>query len=160
MTDVFGATPSLNSALRRWEQRLPREVALLQRAAETTKSELARLTPHAPPPIIIHGDFTPWNLRFRSGGLSGILDWEFTHLDQRVADFALSWRGRHKDVIRGYEQESPLEEIECELLEPVRRAWLLDDARRTLLRDPDQQAPDLTWTLTHLARQPCQPPTA
>ena len=41
--------------------------------------------------MVVHGDFTPWNLRFQNGTLSGILDFELAHWDHRIGDFALSW---------------------------------------------------------------------
>ena len=69
--------------------------------------------------VVIHGDFTPWNIRYARGTLSAVLDFEMAHLDLRVADFALSWRGHHDDVVRGYEEVSRLEPVEQELLVPI-----------------------------------------
>ena len=35
----------------------------------------------------VHGDFTPWNLLVsRAGEITGIIDFEFAHLDHRVSD--------------------------------------------------------------------------
>jgi aminoglycoside phosphotransferase (APT) family kinase protein len=53
---------------------------------------------------VIHGDFTPWNLLFDGGRLTGVLDFEATHHTFQVADFALSWRGYHDDVLSGYDE--------------------------------------------------------
>jgi Ser/Thr protein kinase RdoA (MazF antagonist) len=145
---------SLDAVFRgRWPQ-LSAEIAFLRAETAATGTLLQRLAPSAPPPIVIHGDVVPWNLRFRRGQLTGILDWEFAHLDQRVADFALAWRGRHHEVVRGYEDESPLDDVERALIEPVRRAWLLDGARRVLERHADEGVPDLSWTIRQLRRRP------
>ena len=48
-----------------------------------------------------------------------MLDFDAAHLDLRVADFALSWRGQHGDLIRDYEEWSPLEPVEW----AVRHFW-------------------------------------
>ncbi|GAA5195988.1 hypothetical protein GCM10023322_63900 [Rugosimonospora acidiphila] len=61
-------------------------------------------TPEAPRSVI-HGDFAPQNLLFDAGRLTGVLDFEATHHTFQVADFALSWRGYHDDVLRGYDEE-------------------------------------------------------
>jgi aminoglycoside phosphotransferase (APT) family kinase protein len=57
------------------------------------------LREHRPParePVVVHGDFRIGNLVVREDGLAGVLDWEFTHLDDPVRDLAFSlvraWR--------------------------------------------------------------------
>ncbi len=56
--------------------------------------------------------------------LSGVLDFESTHLDFRVADFALSWRGSYDEVVHGYEAVHPLSDLDWQLLVPVFWGWL------------------------------------
>ncbi|MBI2504671.1 MAG: hypothetical protein HYW07_15735 [Candidatus Latescibacteria bacterium] len=91
----------------------------------------------------------PWNVRYAAGKLSGVLDFDAAHLDLWVADFALSWRGRDDDVLRGYEEESPLEPINRELLVPVHWAWMIACA----VADIKEGTSTAEWTLKHLVRQ-------
>ena len=81
--------------------------------------------------VVLHGDFTCWNLLFEHGHLTGVLDFEATHLNYRVADFALAWRGQQSDVIRGYEEVSPLSD--------------LDQARKGV----DTESPDIVFNTRH-----------
>ena len=81
---------------------------------------------HNRPGIVIHGDFTQWNLHFQEGRLSGILDFELAHWDHRIGDFALAWRGKYDQVIYAYAEVSPLEPEEWELLTPLWWAFLID----------------------------------
>jgi len=87
---------------------------------------------HSRPGIVIHGDFTPWNLRYQEGKLTGILDFELAHWDHRVGDFALSWRGKYDEVIYGYDEVTPLDAEEWELLTPMWWAALIEGACRHL----------------------------
>lgn len=118
-----------------------------QRAIERMKG----LLPLAPKPIVIHGDFTPWNLRYVAGRLTGILDFDSSHLDLRVAEFALAWRGHHEGVIRGYEEESPLEPVERELIVPVYWAWIIASAVGGIDAG-DTTSEGANWAVTHLLR--------
>lgn len=146
--DRAGKLPA-EVVLRAYEQRQPDEGRFLRGYADRTRERLAELTPLAPDPILIHGDFAPWNMRYVAGELSGVFDFDNAHLDLRVADFALSWRGRHEGVIDGYEQESPLAPIDRELLVPVYWAWLIASA---VIAIEEGNAPD--WAIAHLRRQP------
>ncbi|GIE91860.1 hypothetical protein [Actinoplanes regularis] len=76
-----------------------------------------------------------------------MLDFEFTHLNFRVADFALAWRGYQYEVIRGYHEVQPLSELEQELILPTYHAWLFLG-----LAGEDATGLDLTWNLAHLQR--------
>src|SRR5258707_10419236 len=42
-----------------------------------------------------------------------------SHYTFQVADFALSWRGYHDDVLRGYDEVRPLSDLEWQLVRPV-----------------------------------------
>jgi aminoglycoside phosphotransferase (APT) family kinase protein len=57
------------------------------------------LREHRPPPrpvVVTHGDFRIGNLVVGDGGLVGVLDWEFAHLDEPARDIAFglvrAWR--------------------------------------------------------------------
>ncbi len=95
--------PALDRILALHERGRAEEVRLLRWHLAHARERIVGLRPHALPDTIVHGDFTSWNLRFRGGHLSGILDFELAHRDHRIADFALSWRGHHDAVIHGYD---------------------------------------------------------
>lgn len=141
---------SKSELFREYERRDPVAGRLLRQYSDRASQRLTELSPHAPDPIVIHGDFAPWNLRYRSGELVGVLDFDVAHLDLRVADFALSWRGRHDGVIEGYEEVSPLGPIERELLVPIYWAWMTACAAIDI--EEGNGSPD--WALEHLQRQP------
>ncbi len=147
--DRTGKQPA-NDVLQEYASRDPETGRLLLEYLDEATKRLSELMPEAPEPIVIHGDFTPWNLRFAAGRLSGVLDFDITHLDLRVADFALSWRGRYDGVLEGYEQVSPLSDIERELLIPVYWAWMIAVALWSI----EEGNGDPEWAVAHLVRQP------
>ena len=102
--------------------------------------------------VILHGDFAPWNLLYQNGSLTGILDFESSHLNFRVADFALSWRGYQDDVVLGYEEVSPLSEDERRLIVPIFWAWLFNGVEQAMRqsRKDGSKLPDLQWETRHL----------
>lgn len=114
------------------ERQQPEEIRILRWHLERARKRVEGLQLHSRPGIVIHGDFTPWNLRFQEGKLSGILDFELAHWDHRVGDFALSWRGKYDEVIYGYDEVSPLEFVEWELLTPMWWAGLIENACKHL----------------------------
>lgn len=57
--------------------------------------------------------------------MTGIVDFDLAHLDARIADFALAWRGKYDDVVHGFDEVSPLSDEEWSLLSPVRWAWIM-----------------------------------
>ncbi len=124
--------PTLDRLLAEHERERAEEVRLLRWHLDRARERLAGLRPGDRPGLVIHGDFTAWNLRFQGGQLSGILDFELAHWDHRIADFALAWRGKYDAVIHGYAELSPLEPEEWALLTPMWWAFLLDGARRHL----------------------------
>ncbi len=128
----------------------PEAARILLDYESRTRERLNVLASNAPEPIVIHGDFAPWNMRYRAGRLSALFDFDLAHLDLRVADFALSWRGKHDDILVGYESEAPLQEIEHELLVPIYWAWMLAGA----VLDIEEGNGSPEWALTHLLRQP------
>ena len=101
------------------------------------------------PGVTVHGDFTPWNLRFKNGRLSGILDFELAHWDHRVGDFALSWRGKYDEIVHAYAEVSPLKAEEWELITPVWWAHLIEGACRDLVKG----VRDDGWTIRKLLQR-------
>lgn len=142
--------PAAGDVLKSYERLDPEGGRILREYSDRSSQRLNELLGDATSPIAIHGDFAPWNLRYAHGKLSGVLDFDLAHLDLRVADFALSWRGRYDAVILGYEDISPLEPVERELLVPVYWAWMIVGA----VMDIDSGNGSPEWALTHLLRQP------
>ena len=104
---------------------------------------------------VLHGDLTPWNLLYEGENLTGIIDFEATHLNYRVADFANSWRGYQDEVIDGYETVSKLSDLEWELLAPAYWAWMLMGVKQTLETALAENVvlPDFEWHIRHLLRR-------
>ena len=140
--------PPVDEVLARHEYASPEEGRVLRTYTERMREQLDKLLPYAPAPVVIHGDFTPWNIRYARGTLSAVLDWEMAHLDLRVADFALSWRGQYDDVVRGYEEVSPLAPVERELLIPIYWAWVIGGAVAGI----DAGETSAEWSVRHLLR--------
>ncbi len=138
--------PPADEVLSRYERTAPEEGHVLRAYAERTRTRLRELLPYAPPPTVIHRDFTPWNIRYEGGVLSAVLDFDAAHLDLRVAEFALAWRGRHVEVLRGYEEVSPLAPVERELLLPIYWAWVIASAVAGL----DAGETSTEWAVRHL----------
>ena len=147
LVDRTGRLPA-DDVLRQYERERPEEGRILRAYAERMRERLDELLPYAPAPVVIHGDLTPWNVRYARGALSAVLDFDAAHLDLRVADFALSWRGQHDDVLRGYEEVSPLEPVERELLVPIYWAWIIASAVAAI----DAGEPTSDWAVRHLLR--------
>ncbi len=125
--------PSLEQLLREHEPMFPEEVRVLRGYAEQVRERLSQIGAEKLSVIVNHGDLVSSNVLFLRGKLSGLIDFDATHLDHRVADFAWTWRGKHDEFVRGYEEVSPLNEVEQEMLAPAWWAWVLDAVRMALL---------------------------
>lgn len=149
------ADPALDRLLTAHERVRPEEVGILRWHLERARARIAELRPRERPDIVIHGDFMPYNLRFRDSRLSGILDFELAHRDHRIADFALSWRGKYDAVIHGYDEVAPLDPEEWALLAPMWWAWLLEGVHHDLAegRDLAVGESDDGWAIKHLLRR-------
>ncbi len=151
------ADPALDAVLAENERGYSEEVRILRWHLERARKRIANLQPQARPGIVVHGDFTPWNLRFTGGRLCGILDFELAHWDHRVGDFALSWRGKYDEVLHGYAEVSPLEPEERALITPLWWAGLIEGA----CHDFQRGTHDDGWTIKKLLqRSPMMGPDA
>lgn len=97
----------------RWEDGMavlgrirPDLVLALRAGTVVVEHRLDAVAAAAFPVTLIHGDFTRWNVRFRGGRLTGVLDFDLTHLDTRAADLAMARAARSPDVLDGYRAES------------------------------------------------------
>ena len=140
------ADPVLDKILAENDREHSEEVWVLRWHLEQARAQIAELTLEDWAGIIVHGDWTPWNLRFMSGKLSGILDLELAHNDHRVGDFALSWRGKYDEVILGYAEVSPLEPKEWALITPLWWTTLISLACRAM----NAGVKDDGWTIGKL----------
>lgn len=143
--------PPVNDVLQRYERAHPDPGRIFRAYYDRSRELLGDLLPDAPEATVIHGDFTPWNMRLSKGNLTGIIDFDSAHLDLRVADFALSWRGRDSHVVEGYEGESPLAPVERKLIVPVFWSWVIASAVGGI--EAGDTTPETTaWAVTHLLR--------
>ena len=151
------ADPALDAVLAANEQGYSEEVHILRWHLERARERIAGLSLSTRLGMVIHGDFTPWNLRFTERRLCGILDFELAHWDHRAGDFALSWRGKYDEVIYGYAEVSPLEPEEWALIAPLWWAGLIEGA----CRDFQHGTHDDGWTIKKLLqRSPLMGPDA
>lgn len=102
LADVLVSDPELDSSLRTYERIRPAAGRIMRWHLDWTRAAFARLDLRRAEIILLHGDFAPWNLLFENDCLSGIVDFEASHLNYMVADFALSWRADQDDVLAGY----------------------------------------------------------
>ena len=140
---------SLNDILTRNEQGSPEEIRILRWHLERARERIAGLSLSSWPGMVVHGDFTPWNLRLTNGRLCGILDFELAHWDHRVGDFALSWRGKYDEVIHGYSEVSLLKPEEWALITPLWWAGLIEGACRNF----QNKTQDDGWTIKKLLQR-------
>ncbi len=125
LSDVAIAHPDLEPALTAYERLRPEEGGILRWHLDWARDAFSRLDLSQGETAVLHGDFAPWNLLYQESRLTGVLDFEFSHLNYRVADFALAWRGDQDDVITGYDEIHPLSDLDYKLLVPVFWSWLL-----------------------------------
>jgi Ser/Thr protein kinase RdoA (MazF antagonist) len=119
---------------------LPEARIMLEYAARA-RDRFAAVGAAARPAQVVHGDLIGGNVLYRAGRLSGVIDFDLTHLDHRVADFVWTWRGRHDAVVHGYAAVSPLDEAELALLAPVYWTGVLESVRLRLLWEPAPGGP-------------------
>ena len=156
LPNALACDPSLLETIKRVETVQPEEGYVLRWHLERAAARLAILDIEGAEKLVLHGDFVARNLLFADGGeLSGILDFENAHLNVRVADFAMSWRGCYDEVIRGYEELHPLDELDWHLLVPTFWSWLFMGIKDLLepMSDEQLQQVDFSWHIKQLSRR-------
>ena len=152
--EVIGDTELVGS-IQDYEKLRPYEGHVVRWHIDQAREAFDRLDLGSVETIVLHSDFAPWNLLYEGESLTGILDLDATHLNYRVADFALAWRGYQDEVIEGYEEVHRLSDLDWELLVPVFWAWLLIGVKqeiRTVLA-VNGTPPSLEWQVGHLVRR-------
>ncbi len=147
--------PDLVPAVREYERVYPAEGHVMRWHIDRALEDFASIDLDGAETTVVHGDFAPWNLLFEGERLTGILDFEVTHLGYRVADFANSWRGYQDEVIGGYEEVHPLNEVDWQLLAPVYFAWMFIGVKDEINAMLSGETPftDFEWQIRHLVRR-------
>lgn len=155
LSDQVVGDPGLIDSIRKYEQRRPSEGHIMRWHVDQANEVFNRLDLDSAVTTILHGDIAPWNLLYEGEILTGVLDFEATHLNYRVADFANSWRGYQDEVIEGYDEVSKLSDLEWELLVPAYWAWLFLGVKQTIDTTLGKKAalPNLEWHIRHLLRR-------
>ena len=155
LADQVIGDPELPGLIREYEKLRPHEGHVVRWHVDQAREAFDRLDLDSAETTVLHSDFAPWNLLYEGESLTGILDFDATHLNYRVADFANAWRGNQDEVIEGYEEVNRLSDLDWELLVPVFWAWLfigVKQAIRTTLAEK-RTPPDLEWQVRHLLRR-------
>ncbi len=79
------------------------------------------------PTTVVHGDFSKWNLLFSKDCLTGVLDFDFTRLDLRMADVSISTRFENDPIVwssfvAGYTSRAALSAAERDAFVALRMA--------------------------------------
>jgi aminoglycoside phosphotransferase (APT) family kinase protein len=144
--------PQLLEAIRRYERVRPAAGHAMRWHLDKAGEIFDGLKLNGVEAIVLHGDLTPWNMLFEGERVSGIVDFEAMHLNYRVSDFALSWRGHQDDVVQGYEQVRALNELDWQLLVPCYWSWLFLGIQEEISSMIQANAPyhDFAWQVRHL----------
>ena len=148
--------PTLVEAIREYERIRPSHGHIMRWHLDKVRRAFEPIELDDAETIVLHSDFAPWNLLFVDGKLSGVLDFESTHLNYRVSDFALSWRGHQDEVVEGYEEVHPLSDFDQNLLCPAYWSWLFIGVKQRIEGMISGQIPihDFDWQVEHLLRRP------
>ena len=103
LADEVIGDAELPGLIREYEKLRPSEGHVVRWHIDQAREGFDRLNLDSAETTVLHSDFAPWNLLYEGESLTGILDFDATHLNYRVADFANSWRGNQDEVIEGYE---------------------------------------------------------
>lgn len=152
--DVVADT-ELTSGLRAYERLRPEPARILRWHAERARERFDQLHVHNRPLLVLHGDFNARNLLCQQGNLTGIVDFEATHLNHRASEFALAWSGRRDDVVRGYHDVHPLDDVDRALLAPALWSWALLGVAQLLRRMSNGEIapPGLEWPVDRVLRR-------
>ncbi len=102
------------------------------RAADAATQALAALGVEELPVLVVHGDFTSWNVHyFPDGSLAGVIDFGLAHVDSRPYELAIARTYRAPVMVDAYRDELrrlgwPLSELEEAALIPLQHAFRVD----------------------------------
>ncbi|MGH3487348.1 MAG: inositol monophosphatase family protein [Actinopolymorphaceae bacterium] len=107
--------------------------AWLRQRAEEVHGRLTAASLESFPRVIAHGDFAPGQVLMRDGGVGAIVDWDFAHLDLRLADLAIAASlarptvARAATFVRGYLDVAGTDVGDLGLLADLRSAFHLSN---------------------------------
>ena len=155
LPDEMVSDPALHAAIKAYEVLRPDAGYVLRWHLERAADRLAALDVAKAERLILHSDFVARNLLFDDERLCGVLDFEATHLNVRVADFALSWRGCYDEVVHGYEEVHPLDDLDWHMLVPTFWAWLFIGLKSQIegMDSADLQRADFSWQIKQMLRR-------
>jgi Ser/Thr protein kinase RdoA (MazF antagonist) len=155
LADALASDPELETSLCAYERLRPREGHIMRWHLDWARTAFAKLDLQDAETVVLHGDFARWNLLFHDDRLTGILDFEASHRNYRVADFALSWRGDQDEVLAGYAEVQPLSELDWQLLVPVFWSWLFLGLKPHIADILSGKVPPhgFDWQIKHLLRR-------
>jgi Ser/Thr protein kinase RdoA (MazF antagonist) len=141
----------------------PRLASWADAAAASVHEELARLGAADLPLLVVHGDFTEWNVHYWRGRLAGVVDFALTHLDSRPYELAIARSYRAPEMIDAYREELaargwPLSELEEVAIVPVYRAFRVDMTAWFMAVGQRTGHFDLATIELHLSRTGTGPP--
>lgn len=128
-----GGARTMAEVLPDFEEAFGTTGAWLRRLAEETHERLAAAPLDSYPQVIAHGDFAPGQVLLRDGQVGAVLDWDFAHLDLRLADLAVAASmarptvARAATFVRGYLAVAGTDLGDPELLAEFRRAFHLNN---------------------------------
>jgi aminoglycoside phosphotransferase (APT) family kinase protein len=131
------ADPELTEQLRTYERQFPREARIMRWHVDRARAAFQEVDRADCPLMVVHGDFINQNLLYENGVLTGVIDFESTHLNHRVSEFALAWRGKHDALLHGYTGVAPLTDVDWALLAPALWAWVFLGVATELRRIAD-----------------------
>ncbi len=153
--DEVVGDPELVAAVRNYESLFPDDGHVLRWHLEQAREAFAAVEVERADCLVLHGDFSPWNLHYEGERLTGALDFDATHLNFRVSDFALSWRGWQDELLDGYEEVHRLTELDRELLAPAYWSWLFLGLKEQIRSMVSGESPParFDWVIEHLLRR-------
>jgi Ser/Thr protein kinase RdoA (MazF antagonist) len=155
LADTLAGDAELERSICAYERMRPREGHILRWHLDCARAAFAQLDLQNAETVVLHGDFARWNLLFQDDRLTGILDFEASHRNYRVADFALSWRGDQDEVLAGYMQVHPLAELDWQLLVPAFWSWLFLGMKQQIgdILSGKAQPHGFEWQIKHLLKR-------
>jgi Ser/Thr protein kinase RdoA (MazF antagonist) len=155
MSDQVVRDPLLVPAIKDYERIFPEEANILRWHLDKAREGFETIDLDAAETVVLHGDFITWNLLFEDEKLTGVIDFEATHLNYRVADFALSWRGYQDEVLDGYQEVHRLSDIDWQLLVPAYWSWLFLGVKEEISAMTSGKTPphQFEWQTKHLIRR-------
>ena len=147
--------PELIPAVQQYERIYPAEGHIMRWHIDRAQESFERIDLDRAETIVLHSDFAPWNLLFEGERLTGIIDFEATHLNYRVADFAASWRGYQDEVIDGYQEVHKLTDLDWQLLIPVYWSWMFHGVKGAIraMVSGKVSPHGFEWQIRHLMRR-------